>query len=131
MKDGMAEADDTGDESELFFLRVVDVTVAEMLVVGVGGVAEFTTSWDEDADAFTLISVFLLDDASLTLTLPNSSRRASPIISEVAIASAVSSALVLFTPSSGGAVAADAMAMVLFVAPSAEAGEARQTQSPV
>ncbi len=125
MKDGMAETDDDGDESELFFLQVADVTAVEMLAVGVGGVAELIASWNEDANAFTLISVFFppllsgtVDDALLTLTLPNSSRRASPIISEAAKALVESSAVLLFvgssTPSSGGGEAvADAWVMVV------------------
>lgn len=140
MKDGMAEED--GDESEVLFLRVVLLEVPDVsgakVVVDVGGVVELIASWDEDADASTLIPLLSpipttltlsFDDASSTLTVLNSSRT---VTSTAAVASVVRSVVLLSVGSSipssfgGEEAAAAAAAMVFFVCCRRKNGEHRR-----
>ncbi len=132
MKEGMAEED--GEESELFFLRVVvvplEVVVAAATLVGVVGIVELAVAspWVEVAGtgstATTLIpsspppaSASSVVDASPTFTLPNSSRSVVPIL-EALLGDSDAWSVVLFivvssaTSSSSSSAAAAAAAMV-------------------
>ena len=134
------EAEEDGEESELFFLRVVVVplevvvaTAAAAALVDTAGIVELigaaivelASLWVEDAGAGSTTTALIpsspprsspspsVVDASLTFTLPNSSRRVAPILEALLGASEVCSVVLFIVVSSAtSSSAAAAAAMV-------------------